>query len=459
MTAEPPDLANGSSKRTKKIVAPPKVSSNPYHPLKRNFDTYAGLDVSTTTAISKELARLRPFPAFQELGRLDIQALTRSIESNLPAEVGNALDILVVIAGDRRWGLPLLHCADLLEVLVDCLAESIETLRCDADAATTCFLGYSDLLAMVKLEAQHVTQSYTACSVVEATAAQRVMSIMTILRNLAFTDVNQDTIADANGLVAALAAGLTCFCSRRDMTGAVSTIDALEFTKDTATLLSLIGGHLKISDPSAFGLIFQLLLSFCPPDAMAVSSSSSEDPAGRAAQLHPYLITTIDALAKILARDVPNRQSCEAVFTQYGTSYTLQSLQKLMTLAVAVLPEDFSARQVHILTQRLPLLQHALMLAEVAADLCPHAIAPATKWLGELSLVPLRLTILYQILSRPAGLRNVISPPEIAIMKRRSVAILKTLLEKCGVSSGSSKSTGVARITKLVNDYEADIVL
>ncbi|CCG80666.1 Putative uncharacterized protein [Taphrina deformans PYCC 5710] len=401
------------------------AAKNPYKPIRRTLDTFVGINPHTASMIGKDATKLRPYPTFQELGRLDIQGIARSIESYLPAEVGNALDILTVIAGDRRWGLPLIHCGDLLEVLVECLSDSLAYISCE----NTCsIVKYSELV----FDALHSSSRYKESWLLSDTnfdhesAVQRIMSIMTILRNLAFTEINQEPIANTNQLLSTLSTGIIAFCTI-ERTAVIPDTLALDFAKDCVTLLSLIGGFVVLDDQEQFSVIFRFLLSFAP-----LSTPVTVYDVSALLALNPYLAPAIDATAKIFSRDEPNRRLCEDFLSIGSSVHTWSHSTNLMMLATAILPNDLTDGSIHTISKRLPLLQHSIIVAEFAADMTPVSGEIPARWTDETMTCCLRLMVLWKSMSRIMLPVSGMTETESTAMKRRIIAVINLLFSKTG---------------------------
>lgn len=401
-----------------------------YRPLKRKFDTYAGLDLAKVTTLAKEKARLRPYPTFQELGRLDIQALSRSVQSGLPAEVGNALDILVVIAGDKRWGLPLIHCADLLEILIECMADNTELLKPDV---TSPLQNYQDVLT----SARRASSTIQAFEVVVGTtsfeqhiAIERIMAILTILRNLAFTEINQEPIAKAlctNDIIFVL---ISTFCAK-ERPPTIPITKTLDFMKDMITLLSLTSSHIIVPKQDMAQILIQFIIAFAPLPAeqsLGCLSFSLAD--------YPYLAPATDTCAKLLSRDIPNRAQFEQFLSNQSTAKH-HPLTALLSLSLVSIPSTLGTDFFTTLPRRIPLLHHALIIAEAVADICPPASADlARSWMQD-RILALRLTNLLKLLNASSStVRTLNIEGDVAVFCRRLSSLLRLLHQKSAQRTG-----------------------
>lgn len=436
------DLAERPRTRSPDFV---KVPKSEYRPVKRKFDTYAGIDTLAASHTTKEILQLRPYPTFSELGNVDIQALSKSIQSHLPTEVANALDVLVIIAGDRRWGLPLSHCADLLESLVDSLAVNTSRLR---RGHQPIFSSYSQVVDEVRRSSGSLkyrlscdgSQQLERCAAIQNTA-----SILTILRNLAFTEINQEPISRTKNVAQVLADAINTLCGVHPQP-ILSPAVVLDFMKDMITLLSLIGGTLVVDRPDIAQNFTSFILAFSPVISHSDIGSTVYD-----VREQPYLAPAVDAFAKLLSRDT-NRQLFEKslLLSIEGRD----RLEETMTLALAVMPTTTRGDPLQFFARRAPLLHHALIVAEAAASFCLRS--GDQYWTDNRGLLSYRfanvlktLTILSQGTAHGQFLEA-----DLAVFVQRVSIILKLLSEKARVSSSFK---GMTRAEKAILFHESGI--
>lgn len=426
-----------------------KVSESVYRPLKRKFDTFANIDPLSASQISKELQRLRPYPTFAEFGNVDIQAISKSIQSNLPAEVANALDTLVIVAGDKRWGLPLSHCADLLETMVECLADNVARLPTVHD---TEYRSYAQVV-------DHVRRSSSAwknklsnaptqnAQIATRSAIQVIASVLNILRNLAFTEINQDTIAHCRNMAPILANAIQTFCGTKQGNNHLPLDLVLNFMKDTVTLLSQIGGNLIVDDPKIAVTLVKFLLTFTPttPHKFELGSTSYD------VLEHPYLAPAIDSYAKLVSRDTPNRQLFATILSP-DTPLGRERLSSTMTLALAVLPDTSKGETARFFARRLPLLHHAFIIAETAANFSLQSESQAKVWLNDDGSLSYRLPNVLKTLTALSFEQGL--EPDMDVIVQRILTILKLLSNR---TRGSASTKAMTRAEKAILYFEAGI--
>ena len=432
-----------------------QLSKTAYRPVKRKLDTYLELRKENIAEVSAEISELKPYPTFHELGKLDIQAISKSIQSKLPAEMGNSLDILAIIANDRRWGLPLVHCADLLDTLLDCLSEDRAMSK---DQTALNFRSYQGLI----VEAKHATRKLVKQSPWLGSDRfqaygwiERAMSVLTILRNLAFTEINQEFIARSPHVANILAETVAEFYSF-NVLGEIGALLLLNFAKDMVTLLSLISANLVIHDTRTASILCEFLLTFTTSDCHEVSQSIT---------LHneitdPYLTPAVDTIAKLVSRDSPNRRLFRDFLltpNSLGDNRRIAAMMAMaMTvIAVPVFTEPLSARS---LSTRISQLQHALIIAETIVDFCPDVSTLPTEWMdvGNSGIPARQLRGLLKDLSR--------IPPEmgftidVGILAKRAVVTLEKMLAKSWSSShtGRDNKSAELAILQLESDFGSD---
>lgn len=395
-----------------------------YRPIKRKLETYLGLDTSKVCAIARDLVALQVPPTFQELGRLDIQAMSRSIQSALPAEVENALNILNVIANDRRWGLPLVHCTDLLEALMDCLDPSNGETQQRCSTEFRSFGELRETSRLLTLSLGHAEPFLGLESFDKHIGIRQSLTVMTILRNFAFTEINQVLIATFPRIGRILSNTIKRFyVSVNQFINGDSRL--LSFAKDMITFLSLISTDLILEDLDCAQTIFNFIESFSPDDARIEGGLTSFEISSE-----PYLAPAIDAAAKLLSRDAPNRQLYEEVLAGYSISERSRHASAMMAMAMLVVPMDPYLLDFRLFAKCVPLLQHALIVAGSISDLCATSSFHASDWIVLSNLASHRrlLDSLLRYLSRfPHELLN---DTDITAITKRSASILKKLQDK-----------------------------
>ncbi|KAL1919563.1 uncharacterized protein VTP21DRAFT_2256 [Calcarisporiella thermophila] len=165
----------------------------PYVPKTRVIETYGGIDVKYF-----EKFDLKPqFPSINDLGAVDIHAITMSIKSGMKMEMATALNTLTVLTSARNILLPISRCGSLLDALLDIIGDyasamgRLSTKKFKYPFEKT-IPSYSELVEF-SLEEQQTLQVPE-----ERTGSERWLSLrdravcaMNILRNLSFMPDNQ----------------------------------------------------------------------------------------------------------------------------------------------------------------------------------------------------------------------------------------------------------------------------
>ena len=167
-----------------------------YRPLSRMVDAHGGWDIEAVALAHRDNALAREALVVEDLGRVDIEALSMSIRSRIPSEISYALTVLGMLSmpgkGEDKGGLGLGHCGDLLDDLVDLVEE--ETFgedgwqewaeRLDAVPAPgrveICKTPHTDLLVSAQFEAYSCQDSLQNPS---SRRVEVVLLVISLLRN------------------------------------------------------------------------------------------------------------------------------------------------------------------------------------------------------------------------------------------------------------------------------------
>lgn len=172
-----------------------------YQPAYRTQDTWGGLDFDSDNFknMIETIVTYKPnHPLLNEMGAIDIRALTMSLRSGLHAETRLALDTLTRITYENTIQFDLSLCEDLTDVLVDLAEEQLEILGNDNPEVTDILdlTPYEDVLHHCRAEAamlQDLPQAGTKEYTLDRTA-DRLLAITTIFRNLSFLEVNHASL-------------------------------------------------------------------------------------------------------------------------------------------------------------------------------------------------------------------------------------------------------------------------
>jgi SWI/SNF chromatin-remodeling complex subunit SWI1 len=398
-----PERSDSTSKITNGNVVPSAPWQNPtnYQPNTRKLSaSWGGLDVDQANNIGETLVRLKPdVPDVPEMGNLDVHAITRSLQSGIAGEVRYALDYLVKISNEHRIYLDLDMCEDLTDVLIDCAEEQVDILAEEAPEVSDILdlSSYEDVIRNVKTEIhglQDIPEAGTLAYRLDR-AADRLIAITTILRNLSFSlpgmEKNQHVLS-APAVIKLVSNAIRLVGTR--MLFLRSHLNTQDFMKDIVVFLSNVADKVLLPSRDDALSILHFLLSFAPrpcPTTLQPLRFTPYNPT-----IHPYYPPAIDSLAKLLARDEPNRSFYKHIFLENISSSTeiavyqqYDLLTRAFAFAIAVVPERVSSRApanqadfLRLVEARKPQLTQGLLAADILSTLCPSVeVGLAKAWL------------------------------------------------------------------------------
>ncbi|KAE9967401.1 hypothetical protein BLS_006407 [Venturia inaequalis] len=390
-------LTNGAQKILK--IGGPEQEETTNHEPRWKFleDSWGGIDgVDNRAREAEKLVTLIPnVPNLEEMGNADIHAITLSLQSGIHAEMRYALDVLVKMTHHRQVLLELDMCEDLIDILLDCAEDQVEILAEEAPEVSDILdLGsYEDVLRNVKMEVhglQDIPEVGTLAWQLDR-AADRLVAITTIIRNLSdpgrYSDKNQFFLANSKPVIKFLSSSIRLLGTRNMFLR--SYVNASDFMKDVVIILSNISDKTSLpSREDAFNIL-QFLLSFAPGPSPA--STKPLRFSHYNVEIHKYYPPAIDSLAKLLARDDPNRTFYKHLFLDNIPSSSAippyqqyELLTQTFGFAIAVLPERPSeAAVVRTCEARKPILTQGMLAADILSMLVPGVESGLAKdWLA-----------------------------------------------------------------------------
>lgn len=383
------------------LAVPLSANDDIYVPLSRSLGSqdgggsWGGIEVDAINNLGNDLTRSKPdMPPVMELGEIDLHALTRSIQSGIHGEVRLALDVLSLVSRYGDYGdtlshlvIDLRHCDDLVDSLLDCAEEQIDLLAENAEPISDeiDLTSYEDVLRAARAE-QFCLRKVPAFGDPHyelERAADRLIAITTILRNLSFPEQNQACLADE--------VVVKFFCSLIRSLGTHEGLlrtaqNTLDIMKDIIVFLSNIAASVELPGRDQAVCLLQFILSFAPsPTPLAAPDKivfSPFDPL-----VHKYLPYALDALAKLLARDEPNRTHYKTMIaTDALSSNPYELLTRTFALVISPIPCSNEMRPgvlSRLLEARKPLLMQGLLAADIIAQLAPGYETGVTRaWLS-----------------------------------------------------------------------------
>ncbi|KAI0533188.1 hypothetical protein GGR58DRAFT_127916 [Xylaria digitata] len=378
---------------------PSSANNDVYSPLSRALasqesgGSWGGLEVDIFNRVCGELIQVKPdMPPLLELGNIDLHALTKSIQSGIHGEVRLALDVLATISRQCETAPPLVielrHCEDLVESLLDCAEEQIDLLTENAEPISDeiDLTSYEDILRAARAEQFYLRKVHVFGDrdYKLERAADRLIAITTILRNFSFHEQNQPVLADE--------VVIKFFCSLIRSLGTHEGLlrtaqNTLDIMKDIIVLLSNIAADVELPGRDQAFCLLQFILAFAPSPIPSMTADklvfSPFEPS-----IHKYLPHALDALAKLLARDEPNRTHYKAIVaTDAFSSNPYELLTRTFALVISPIPYPSYDMRPGILPPsveaRKPLLMQGLLAADIIAQLAPSYESGLTRaWLS-----------------------------------------------------------------------------
>lgn len=359
--------------------------------------TYGGVELDVTARLGMEYQYFKPdVPPPAHLGNIDLHALTKSLQCGIHAEVRLALDTLATVTspqgpavGGPNMEIDLTRCEELLESLVECAEEQVEVLVENTEELSDEILisPYEDVSRACRLENMAIRKLHpVGTNEYELErAVDRLLCITTILRNLSFFPPNHAILAD--DLLVKLLCDVIRYLGTRNMLLRTQA-DTLDFFKDVVILLSNIAHALEIQGREQAESLLQFILAFAPTPAPHLSDAGKLQFAPFEPVLHPYLPHAIDALAKLFARDEPNRTYYKSIFAADASNTPPSELiTRTFALAISAIPDqhrDARATGLPSLVEaRKPILMQGLLAGNIVASLAPDYDTCVTKtWLS-----------------------------------------------------------------------------
>ncbi|KAL1596041.1 hypothetical protein SLS59_008030 [Nothophoma quercina] len=311
-----------------------------YQPAYRTQDTWGGLDFDSDNFknMIEMIVNYKPnAPLLHEAGVIDIRALTMSLRSGLHAETRLALDTLAKITYDNNVQLDLGQCEDLVDVLVEFAEEQLEVLGNDNPEVTDILdlTPYEDVMHHCRAEAatlQELSEVGTKEHTLDRTA-DRLLAITTIFRNLSFLEVNHASLVSPT--VLKFLSNFIRLVGTRVLL-LRSHINTFDFMKDLITLFSNTSAKIVLPSREDAYAVLHFLCAFAPvPRPGSPVKFTPFNP-----QIHRYLPSAVDSLAKLLARDDPNRTYYKQIFVNEATcSPAYDLLTRAFALAISVVPD------------------------------------------------------------------------------------------------------------------------
>ncbi|CAD6577005.1 MAG: hypothetical protein ASARMPRED_008092 [Alectoria sarmentosa] len=417
--------------------------------------TYGGVELAPASNFVGTVDDLLKYkfsvPKVDELGVIDVRALTLSLRSGIHGEVRLALDTLASLTIEQN-PLHLDSCEDLLEALIDCAEDQVDLLADHAAEVSDAMLisSYEEIARGCKIE-NAILQDVPEVGTLEHDldrAVNRLICVTTILRNFSFLELNHTALVDP--MVVRFMTTVIRYLGTRTML-LRTNLNSLDFSKDVLTFLTNVSQRIDLPGKEEALCILHFLLSFAPSPTPHSTEDEDLSFSSYVPAVHRYFPHAVDSLAKLLARGDPNRSFYRSIFAADSASappYDL--LTRAFGLAIAAIPEYGHVNTAGLVKLRAPHLVQGLLAAEIIVSLIPaseHELA--YTWLTSRDGFIFSLTRMVSEFSRqpqPSFQQRHVSgrvqdndPHGIITITNRGLAVLRKLAEKAKDAFGSAK--------------------
>ena len=433
--------------------------STNYVPQARHVSLDGGYDIPTLSELGTHIQRHMPqMPTVDEMGTIDTQAITLSLASGIHSEVRYALDALAIISMDQRVSFELEKCNDLIDVLIDCADEQLDLLSDEAAEVSDALdlPSYEDIMRGSRIEAEALqdvpafgTQAYELDR-----AADKLLAVTVVLRNFSFYEHNHRLLT-TDTLMKWLSNTIRLLGTRNMLLR--TYYNTQDFYKDMIIFLSNITQSLELATRDDALHVLHFLLAFAPQPSPSYTESTSKLVfPSFVPSVHRYLPPAVDCLAKLLARQDPNRVLYKSIFTAPSSSLAssespLDLLTRAFALAISVLPDrskgsTTNTTQLRIVEARKAYLTQGMLAADILTTLAPsNASDLARAWLDSddgwaSSLLSLASLLSVEQPPRPVTAAAKGPPPmgwdveSFRLISYRALMMMKRLAEKAGTS-------------------------
>ncbi|KAL9097075.1 MAG: hypothetical protein Q9163_006394 [Psora crenata] len=411
-------------------------------------------------------------PLLEELGYIDVRALSLSLRSGINGEVRHALDTLASLSITQTTP-SLDQCDDLVEALVDCADDQVEVLAEHAPEVSDAMLitSYEDTVRGSKAEMSEIQDlpEYGTLEHDLDRAVDRLICITTILRNFAFSEGSLKALTDS--VVLKMMTTVIRYLGTRNMLLRTHR-NALDFAKDVVVFLSQTAHRLDFHNKDEALCTLHFLVSFAPLPEPYNGDGSQVTFSSYSPSLHRYLPHAVDSLAKLLTRE-PNRTFCRTIFaSDAASSPPYELLTRTFGLAISPVPEVGVTDPTNTIVYRIPFMVQGLLAAEILISMIPsseHDLASA--WISSQDGFASRLMKMIAFLSRkpptqPDPHQQRHSGPHLAppkemmdhygyiMVTNRGLAVMRKLIEKAKNADGEVRGipNGILPSERIVVD-------
>ena len=407
---------------------------------------HGAINVDEMFAIAHNVISLKPTnPSFRDLGIIDVHALNMSIKSGMHAEVRHALDTLTLLSVEQGLQLSLEACDDLVETLIDCAQDQVDFLAEHAAEVSDEMLitSYEDVLRGCHQETESLQQVHAFGSLEYDLdrAVDRLICITTLIRNFSFYESNFNTLGMPE--VVCFLTNVVRHLGTKEMLLGTNR-NTLDFMKDVIIYLSNLSHSIQLPGKEEALCLLHFLLSFAPCPTPVSHNADKLTFTMYNPNIHKYTPSAVDSLAKLLARDEPNRTYYKAIFSaDSSSSPSFELLTRTFGLSICPLPIHVVNPRA-VVAARKPFLLQGMLAAEILSNLAPgsdHGLA--RSWLDSSEGFAVSLLRLVGLLStekqsappprHPRDVRGAPAEPDseaYSAIAHRAMAVLRRLVEK-----------------------------
>ena len=358
-----------------------------YKPRRYEVVSFGGVSLDALAENGAAVYDMKTYQRFEELGPVDLHSLTMGLQSGFDEEIRFALDRLAALS---QRPLLLSECEDLVDTLVKIGQEQATKLTesVGSHSDTQRLLSYDNLSTSCRGELSDVHEGldFGSKGHEQQHMADTLIAITTILRNLSFplspperfereNESNRKILSSAVmqsfwvKIMKLLTLDSSPLQNKRDM---------LDIMKDLVVLLSNVAEALIIVNEEDARALLGFLLAFAPRPTInsrfSTISFTSYEPLK-----HQYLPNALDSLAKILARDDPNRGFLKSIFHSDVASAdktALPLITQAFALAIAPVPDSvFESPSlwapIRLMEKRMPIISQGMLTLDILSTLIP----------------------------------------------------------------------------------------
>ncbi|KAL4810262.1 hypothetical protein BDV18DRAFT_55264 [Aspergillus unguis] len=405
-----------------------------------NHKSHGPIVVNEMYQLGEEIARLKPnVPSFVELGVIDIHALTMGIKSGIHAEMRMALDALTSISSEPAVQISLDNCDDLVDSLIECAEDQLELLAEHSPEVSDMMLlpSYEEIKRGCQSEWTTLAPAaeFGSTEYELDRAVDRLICITTIIRNFSFIESNFEILSTPP--VVEFISTVVRYLGTRNMLLRTNQ-NTLDFMKDIVTYLSNVGHAIHLPSREEALWLLHFLLAFAPYPAPVLSPEGVMFTAYNPS-VHKYTPAAVDSLAKLLARDEPNRTFFRSIFSSDGATVAQQELlTRAFSLAICPVPNQ-PRKPFAIADIRKVFLMQGLLAADILSAFAEGSTAKC--WLESVDGFAIHLLRLSCLLSTER------SPPQPQNMRQTHAARAQADAE--AEAYGSIINRGLAILRRL----------